>query len=518
MNPLEYPGVYINEENAFPVSVVVAATAVPAFIGYTLRAERKGKSCLNEAVKLGSLHDFLIFFGASTVAGEVAPDLAQYTPIYTPVISTREPGEISIAGKAYDLLADPGTVYYLYNSLRLFYLNGGGECFVVSVGLIGAPTGQPLAAAAPLVNPNVRYDDLKRGLDVIAGEGEPTMIVVPDALLLPKDEYGNLLRDILSQCGELGSRVGILDVYHGEAPDPGNYGIDIADFRERVGTENLSYGAAYYPFLETTVLQNSSINFVNLGGGEILSAILPVAGNAALATLLGQIPSADKNGAPSSTQIEDGLRQASSEYGQLHNRLLARINILPPSAAVAGVYTSVDNSKGVWVAPANVSLNGVRDVTLSISDRIQGPLNVDPVTGKSINVIRPFTGMGVKVWGARTLDGNDQDWRYVNVRRTMIMIEQSMKSALRAFVSEPNAVRTWSLVKNMLTGFLTSLWSQGALAGAKPEAGFDVAVGLGETMTPEDISNGVMIVAVRLAMIRSGEFTVITLSQSMQTA
>ncbi len=478
----------------------------------------KGKYCPNEAVKISSLGDFLTIFGALDATGTVAPERAQSTPIYTPVISPKGPGEISVAGKPYDLLPDPGTIYYLYNSLRLFYLNGGADCYVVSVGLIGEPTGKPLSAAAPLVNPNVRYEDLKRGLDVIAGEAEPTMIIIPDALLLPQDEYGNLLRDILSQCGELGSRVGILDVYHGEAPDPALYAIDIADFRERVGTENLSYGAAYYPFLKTTVLDDSSINFVNLGGGEILSAILPGAGSEPLKTLLEQIPKADKKGAPSSTQIEDGLRQASSEYAQLHERLLARINILPPSAAVAGVYTSVDDSQGVWKAPANVSLLGVRDVTLSVSDRMQGPLNVDPVTGKSVNAIRLFTGRGVLVWGARTLDGNSEDWRYVNVRRTMIMIEQSAKLALRIFVSEPNTVQTWSLVKSMLTSFLTDLWSQGAFVGAKPEAAFDVAVGLGVTMTADDISNGVMNVAIRVAVTHPGEFMLITLSQKMQSA
>jgi phage tail sheath protein FI len=514
----KYPGVYIKEENAFPDSVVAVATAVPAFIGYTQRAEHKGKSCLHEAVRISSFRDFLTFFGALTAAGEAAPGREQYTPVYIPVISAKGSGEISLAGKAYDLLPDPDTIFYLYNSLRLFYLNGGADCYVVSVGLIGDPAGKPLAAAAPLVNPSVKYDDLRRGLDVIAKEAEPTMIVVPDALLLPKDEYGTLLCDILSQCGELGSRVGLLDIYHGEAPDPGKYEIDLADFRERVGTENLSYGAAYYPFLKTTVLDDSCINFVNLGGDKILSAILPMAGSEPLKTLLAQIAKLDEKGAPSSDQIEDGLRQASLDYRQLHDRLLATTNILPPSGAIAGVYTAVDNNRGVWVSPANVSLIGVRDVTLLITDQMQGPLKVDPVMGKSINAIRPFAGRGVMVWGARTLDGNGQDWRYVNVRRTMIMIEQSVKFALRAFVSEPNAAGTWSSVKQTLASFLRNLWSPGALAGAKPEEAFDVAVGLGETMTTEDIANGVMNVTIRLAVTHPGEFMFITVSQKMQTA
>ena len=99
---------------------------------------------------------------------------------------------------------------------------------------------------------------------------------------------------------------------------------------------------------------------------------------------------------------------------------------------------------------------GVTSTTLQIDDTEQEGLNVDAVSGKSVNAIRFFNGQGVLVWGARTLDGNSQDWRYINVRRTVTMIEQSAKLALRAYVFAPNTSNTWATIKSMLENFLTN--------------------------------------------------------------
>ena len=105
-----------------------------------------------------------------------------------------------------------------------------------------------------------------------------------------------------------------------------------------------------------------------------------------------------------------------------------QLNVMPPSAAMAGIYTMVVNTRGVWKAPANVSVAGVIASTVAISHDDQEDLNV-MTQGKSINAIRAFVGEGVLVWGARTLDGNSLDWRYINVRRTMIMLEESCRLA-----------------------------------------------------------------------------------------
>jgi hypothetical protein len=190
------------------------------------------------------------------------------------------------------------------------------------------------------------------------------------------------------------------------------------------------------------------------------------------------------------------------------------LNVMPPSAAMAGVYSLVDSSVGVFKAPANVSVSSVVGPTVNITSAEQENLNL-PLSGKAVNAIRPFVGKGTLVWGARTLDGNSQDWRYINVRRTMIMLEQSVKFACEPFVFRPNDANTWLQVRSMIGSFLRNQWRSGALVGNSEEEAFQVEIGLGSTMTPQDILDGYMKVTVKVAISRPAEFIVITFMQKM---
>ena len=194
------------------------------------------------------------------------------------------------------------------------------------------------------------------------------------------------------------------------------------------------------------------------------------------------------------------------------------VTSMPPSGAIAGVYASVDAARGVHKAPANVSLNSVIGVTDMISHDDQQDLNVDVVAGKSINAIRPFTGKGILVWGARTLAGNDNEWRYVSVRRFFNMVEESSKKGTERFVFEPNDANTWTKVKTMIENFLINQWRAGALAGSTPDKAFFVKVGLGQTMTPQDVLEGLMIVEIGMAAVRPAEFIILRFSHKLQEA
>ena len=97
-------------------------------------------------------------------------------------------------------------------------------------------------------------------------------------------------------------------------------------------------------------------------------------------------------------------------------------------------------------------------------------MNVDPTAGKSVNAIRPFAGKGTLVWGARTLAGNDNEWRYVNVRRFFILVEESVKKATEQFAFEPNDANTWVKVQAMIENFLTTQWRAGRAAGRQARA------------------------------------------------
>ena len=213
--------------------------------------------------------------------------------------------------------------------------------------------------------------------------------------------------------------------------------------------------------------------------------------------------------------LHNALLQNWPEYKQLADKVKASLNHLPPSAAMAGIYAMVDRTRGVWKAPANVSVNYVNKPAEVITDYDQQDLNM-PMNGKAVNAIRTFPGEGIKVWGARTLDGNSQDWRYINVRRTMTFLEQSVKNAARAYVFEPNDASTWINMKCMIENFLRSVWKRGGLAGATPEDAYEVHVGLGDTMTAEDILEGIMRITVLVAISRPAEFIEITFQQQMQ--
>ena len=204
-------------------------------------------------------------------------------------------------------------------------------------------------------------------------------------------------------------------------------------------------------------------------------------------------------------------------YNLIKLEIAKRTVTVPSSGVMAGIYARVDKNNGVWKAPANVSVNYVIKPTLAVTHDQQADLNVH-TTGKSINAIRSFTGKGTLVWGGRTLAGNDNEWRYISVRRFFNMVEESVKKATEQFVFEGNDANTWVRLRAMIENFLILQWRAGALTGAKPEQAFFVRIGLGETMTADDILNGYMNVEIGMAVVRPAEFIVLKFSHKMQEA
>ena len=182
--------------------------------------------------------------------------------------------------------------------------------------------------------------------------------------------------------------------------------------------------------------------------------------------------------------------------------------ILPPSAAVAGVIQNNDQQNGVWVPPANIGLKALTGPVTNLDAGQQAGLNIDAIGGKSINVLRHFAGEGCKIWGARTLRGNDEQWRYINVRRLFIWLEQELLVKTQFAVFERSGPFTWLKIQVICEAVLQSLWQQGALYGAAESEAYEVQVGLGSTMTEEDINAGLIRVSIKLAALRPSEFIV----------
>jgi uncharacterized protein len=510
------PGVYIQETSAFPHSITGVATAVPAFVGYTEKAVFKGVKLTNRPQRISSLVEFHEIFGGGPsgavrfklVKGAVA-DRSLATPL-----AARDAEPVVLGGHPYTLTQASG-FYMLYATMQLFFQNNGAACYVVSVGGYATADG-----------PQIDKNQLIAGIAALEKEQEPTLLALPDAVLLDQAACIEVQQEALRHCGEvMKNRFAILDVWEGyrdrnAAPDC------VAEFRNRLGANWLSYGAAYYPWLNTTVVPRAGLSWANVAPASRDALIVSIKDEFAtmglaadrLNAALKMIDELDVLAAEQHddiTRLTSALTAVSPFFKSVLDEICRRLNMLPPSAAMAGIFTMVDNTRGVWKAPANVSVSGVVSPCVAISAAQQEDLNVTP-QGKSINAIRAFAGEGVLVWGARTLDGNSLDYRYINVRRTLIMLEESIRLACKAMVFEPNAANTWVTARGMIENFLLTLWKQGCLAGAAPQDAFSVLVGAGQTMTQQDLDEGIMRVTVLVALARPAEFIEITLQQTMQ--
>lgn len=204
-------------------------------------------------------------------------------------------------------------------------------------------------------------------------------------------------------------------------------------------------------------------------------------------------------------------------FANVKAQLSLQLKKVPPSGAVAGVIVRTDATKGVWKAPANERIESTLGPCIELDDSDQESLNVHP-SGKSVNAIRSLRGRGTVIWGARTLAGNDNEWRYVPVRRYFSFVEDFISQSAEQFVFEPNDANTWMRLRLMLDNFLRAQWRQGALVGTTTSEAYYVSVGLGETMTSQDILEGRLIAEIGLAAVRPAEFIVIHYICRMETS
>lgn len=451
------PDVYIEEISVFPPSVAEVETAIPAFIGYTESARRVADNDLrNRPTKIYSFADYEQYYGAPAA----------------PAIGVA----LTAVGAGFSAVVTPPTlVYHLHQAVKMFFDNGGGKCYIVSVGGYTAPAA-------------VGLTELQAGLNAVALEDEPTLLVVPEAVRLNATDYATLSQAVLAQCGVLKDRFAIFDLYDGGVSQDGTA---LGTNRGHFGNNHLKYGAVYYPYIRTGIGHH----------------VLPDESNVDVSI-----------GAAAAVDLGTLIASNTGAYNAAKAALRDHYIVLPPSGAVAGVYAATDTARGVWKAPANVSLATVIEPTVRLDNARQDELNVDPTSGKSINAIRAFTGKGTLVWGARTLAGNDNEWRYVPVRRFFNMVEESVKKSTYWAVFEPNDANTWVKVRGMIENYLTQKWREGALAGATTKDAFFVRCSLGTTMNAQDILEGRMNVEIGMAAVRPAEFIILKFSHKLQTS
>ena len=178
----------------------------------------------------------------------------------------------------------------------------------------------------------------------------------------------------------------------------------------------------------------------------------------------------------------------------------------PPSGAMAGIYARTDIERGVHKAPANEVVRGCTGLSVTYNNAEQDMLNPN-----GVNLIRRFPGQGIRVWGARTASSKPL-WKYINVRRLFIFLEESIKANTNWVVFEPNSTTLWNRVTRTIETFLATCWRDGALAGSTPSEAFFVECGP-TTMTQDDIDNGRLICQIGIAPVKPAEFVIFRITQ-----
>lgn len=557
------PGVYITESNGLALSIQSGETAVPVFIGVfnpVTPPGGEGPHC----VRIESWLDFTRKFYSSDHMN--------------PLSNTKEAGHL--------------TIYHGSYSVRLYFENGGGPCYVL------------------FCNDRQGFHDTKN--QNLIG---PTLALYPDITLLCWCEVINpkvdgqiyaVLNGLLGASPTSGGNRGTFLLADAWVTKTGDDNTEPSswEFSSPAVTQT-SQVATYFPGLITRYTRDyyevlvsgfseDEYNLLKTGGAftnftpdpnnsftdeakkararfsEIKAAvekILPgltekagktnsntvtagsklkpeeTSGNSTPKDTSGtkntvadeskKTPTKDEQDYATITKLHESLKNAEENFISTENNANAKV-YAHASVAMAGVYARVDRERGVWKAPANVQLNGVtgliavaapdtsdtttpkqRDWGTPMPVKVDDAMN-DKLMTKNINAIREFTGRGTLVWGARTMEKPaKKDWLYVPVRRLFNAVERDVRVALRQAMFEPNSPATWESVRSALVSYLHDLWRKGALQGDTPEQAYQVQIGLGVTMTSEDINDGQLKVKVALAAVRPAEFIVLELSQQI---
>ncbi|MCF2134579.1 MULTISPECIES: phage tail sheath family protein [Mycetohabitans] len=390
------PGVVFSQEPAVPTPTELP-TAVPLFVGYTdTPEESKAPTVYN----IGTFADYQDQLGGPP------------------------PKDCCLA---------------LYSTVRHYFDNGGGRCYVLSVGSYASVKQATQEAIAQALQRDL--------VSALAQASEATLLAIPDLVLLESGDE-NVLVDHWTRVWEKMLCVhrhqrGVFALL--DAPSDPDVARQCLDRIAKAGLdEALAHGAAYWPQLVT--------NYEKDDGSWIT---------------------------------------------------------VPPSGALAAAIQCTDRERGIWKAPANVLL--ARVIRPARPYQQAGVFGQEP----KINLIRSFPARGVRIWGCRTLI-QSPPWCYVQVRRTLSYIEAHLSEIGRFAVFESNNAITWFKLKALARAWLRQLWQAGGLFGAQEDEAFRLLLGLGESMTEEDVQAGRLIMKVFLAAYYPAEF--IELRLQLQTS
>lgn len=466
--PYKVPGVYIEEDHSLSLSVLSGATAIPVFVGQFF------KPGANQT-------DDPILVTTDPVACIRVNNWAEFAKQFVSTLDLKE-AKLTVTNDTIKgtckVVPDSASAV----SVQAYFENGGGPCYILSI------------------QATTKQEDI-----------ESAILAYPDISLL-------------CYCGNQSSEPEVKKAFKSLIDPQKNLGYFVLTDSDFDNVKDVDFGnkeqvAIYYPALQMnyqmTIPDDNKI------------------------TLSGSFKSFSSSGTPlpSTLKLLIDYKPKNDAEQRDKDELIGKIRSLSAiplraSGVMAGVYARTDALRGVWKAPANVTLSSVKGTVwpcptpqqviqdapqpVTVTDELQEKLN--PV---GINAIRYFTNQqAYVVWGARTQNGTDENpdkrWRYIPVRRLFNAAERDIKAAMRQVVFEPNSQPTWEKVSAAINTYLYAIWRKGGLQGTKPEEAYFVQVGKNVTMTDADIRAGKLIVKVGMAAVRPAEFIILQFSQKQQ--
>ncbi len=454
MPDYETPGVYV-EEIPTPLPSIKEIPTSVIYVGYTEFAiDEHGHSLMNIPTKIASLEEFELYFGKAKPTN------------FSVDIPSPDSRNITIN-------ENEDNMFILYYSVENFYKN-----FDAGLSLTILSLGSFTEKSAPSI------DDYKKALEILNQNEDFTVLVFSEMQYLQDDDYADFVTATLEICQNK-NRFFIIDLPNKKIQCTYRYFEEFRNLLPDNRDELLTSCAAYFSSLETNsgYLFSEEKSIVNIGNQAI------------------------------------SLHALKNENPELYSRILFRIKnkkvILPPSSFIAKIYLKNDAERGIWKAPSTIPLP-VKAIFYTINEVVQSEMNVHP-TGKSINAIRNFPGKGTLVWGARTLNGNNHEFRYINVVRFIKLIKASINRSLDTLVFETNNSNTCFKIKSMVENFLHQYWRNGALQGEESKYAYYVRCGLNENMTENDLTENHLIIDFAIALFRPGEFINIRIHKNLNS-
>jgi phage tail sheath protein FI len=513
------PGVYIEERPSGSMPLQGVGTSVAAFVGFTAAYNAEQ--------------------GEPTDPDGIKPQLITSWPQYERIYGGFAPGIV------------------LPHAVKGFFENGGGICYIVRIPGANAksePQALPAAGRKDFETLTVQALDPAATLDIVIEQQPPAEGQEPSAdFTLKVVQNGQVLEEHVSVSAGKGQRAADkvinersklikVEVHNAQ-------GMSLAERVPATGTYNLPAAPPAANGVSPTQFEGSESTRTGYSGLAIADDVSMVA----IPDLITACTSADGKidyelylaaqgklvdwceasrtkmailDAPPGLNAQQALEYRStlakdSAFGAVYyphivvqNPLARpgatngdRFLTVPPSGHVAGVWARTDAARGVWKAPANEVVRGVTRLATEVTTGEQDLLNPSQV-----NCIRSFGANGIRIWGARTLAATDQSWRYINVRRLFIFIEESIRRGTQWVVFEPNDADLWARVRRTVAAFLNGLWMQGALVGATADQAFFILCD--ESNNPAtSVDDGKLVVDVGLAPVKPAEFVVFRISQ-----